>query len=430
MFGIVFAFKYLTAHSPHAGATYAWVRQGLHPALGYLAGWSLVTASLIFMVDATLPVGSSLIGLFSQTLSNKTSLVTLVGAVFFLLIVFIVAFGVTLTARAQMIMSFTETGILILFIALAFFHDNHHAQRFHWNWLYSPHLLHGFSGFTIAALLAAFFYWGWDVTSNLNEETQEAHKTSGKGAVNGVIGVMILYVVATIAIQMVLSQSYIGEAGTNVLGRLGQIVWPGWPGDLIVISVILSTIATLETQLIQVSRTLFAMGRDRALPPMLGTTHHKYRTPLWATAITAIIALVLFIASEFAGSLQSLVNDANAAIGIQIAFYYGLAAFAVIFIYRRQIFKNAANFFFIFLWPLIGGVFMIYVFLEIIPGVPHIVSIPSDQTLSNRATWLGLGSIVVGLIPMAIYWMKGSLYFKFPTEAERTAALLAIEENL
>jgi amino acid transporter len=172
------------------------------------------------------------------------------------------------------------------------------------------------------------------------------------------------------------------------------------------------------------------MGRDRALPSMLGTTHPKFKTPLWATAITAIIALVLFIASEFAGSLQSLVNDANAAIGIQIAFYYGLAAFAVIVIYRRHIMKSFANFFFIFLWPFVGGVFMIYVFLEIIPGIPHIVSIPSSQAIDTRATWLGLGSIVVGLIPMAIYWMRGSLYFKFPTESERTAALVAMEENL
>ena len=422
MFGVVFAFQYLSKHSPHAGASYAWVRQGMHPILGFLAGWSLITASLIFSVNATLPVGSSLIGLFSEENADNKALVTLLGAALFLIMVFIVGFGITLTATAQTILSVTEVVILIAFIILAFVKTDAHVNKFDIGWIFSPSQLHGFSGFTIAALLAAFFYWGWDVTSNLNEEIENPEVNSGKGGVNGVIGVMILYITAAVAIQMVLSQPEIIKSGINVLSALGQVIWPGWPGKLIVISVVLSTIATLETQLIQISRTMFSMGRDRTMPALLGTTHAKYRTPLWAIAVTAIITLMLFIGTELAGgSLQKLVKDANTAIGIQIAFYYGLAAISVVVIYRKLIFKNVKNFIFIGLWPLIGGVFMIYVFMEIIPGIWHIVKIPKDQLLSARATWLGLGAILSGFIPLTFYWWRGSSYFKFPTYAERTA---------
>jgi amino acid transporter len=429
MFGIVYAFKYLSAHDPHAGASYSWVRNGIHPALGYLAGWSLVTASLIFSVSATLPASQSIISLFSNAdpTKNKT-LEIVVGAIIFMVMVAIVAFGVTITSTAQVIMSTIETVLLVLFLLLALFHA-HHVQSFHWSWLYSFHGIGGISKFTVGALSAAFFYWGWDVTSNLNEETKGARRTSGIGAVNGVVSVMILYVVATVAIQMMVSQKDIQSDGANILTVIGNDIWSGWPGKLIVISVVLSTIATLETQLIQITRTLFTMGRDNSLPSMLGTTHQKFKTPLWATAISAIITLVLFLVSTLMGSINSILTDANNAIGIQICFYYGLAAVSVITIYRKELFKSFKNFFFIGLWPAIGALFMIFIFIEIIPVIPHFVAIDKSVALDTRAWVLGLGSIVVGIIPMLIYWARGSVYFKTPTPEERTAIISEFEAH-
>src|ERR1700693_6261983 len=65
MFGIVFAFNTLNRSEANAGATYAWVRRGLHPALGYICGWSLIVCSTIFMVAATLPAGSATLSLIA-----------------------------------------------------------------------------------------------------------------------------------------------------------------------------------------------------------------------------------------------------------------------------------------------------------------------------------------------------------------------------
>ena len=41
-------------------------------------------------------------------------------------------------------------------------------------------------GFAAGALIAAFYYWGWDVTSNLNEETSDGRRTTGLGGLIGV----------------------------------------------------------------------------------------------------------------------------------------------------------------------------------------------------------------------------------------------------
>ncbi len=419
MFGIVFAFNFLGRVEANAGASYSWVRRALHPALGYLSGWALVVSALIFMVAATVPVGANLLGLFSASAANSVGEVTLIGTIFFLLMVGAVAAGVTITVTVQIIMSSIEIAILILFAVLALVHG-HHVAAFSWHW-FSPSIFHGSSGFFAGALVAAFYYWGWDVTANLNEETRGAKRTPGLGGIVGIVFVFVLFEVFTIATNLVLTSSQISNNSADVLAVLGQQVWHGTGGKIIVIAVVLSTIATLETTIIQVTRTLFSMGRDRTLPKALGTVNAKRKTPIVATGVVTIISLGLFIGSQYVGSISSILGDAINAIGLQIAIYYSLAGIAVVMLYRRQLFKSLSNFVFMGLWPFVGALFMVVMFFKTIPG------------LNATTLWVGLGAMALGLIPMTIYWLKGNPYFTVPAKEDRHAVLeemAEIEQNL
>jgi amino acid transporter len=416
MFGIVFAFSYLGRVETNAGASYSWVRRALHPALGFLSGWALIVSALIFMVAATVPAGSYILGLFSSSAASNTADVTLVGAVFFMLMVGAVAAGITITVGVQIVMSCIELFLLLLFAALAIFHG-HHVHSFSWHW-FSPGIFHGQKGFVAGALVAAFYYWGWDVTANLNEETKGAKRTPGLGAIIGIVVVFLLFEVFTIATNMVLTTHQINNNPADVLGVLGQQVWHGTGGKFIVLAVVLSTIATLETTLIQVTRTMFAMGRDNTLPKILGTVHRKRQTPLIATAIVTILSLGLFVGSQYVGSISSIMTDAINAIGLQICIYYSLAGLAVVVLYRRQLLNSATNFVFMGLWPLIGAVFMAYLFVESIPQ------------LNAPTLWVGLGAMALGLIPMSYYWAKKNPYYDMPAKEDRVAVLEEFERNL
>ena len=157
---------------------------------------------------------------------------------------------------------------------------------------------------------------------------------------------------------MVLTSSQINHNAGDVLSVLGQQVWHGTGGKLIVIAVILSTIATLETTLIQVTRTMFAMGRDNTLPKALGTVHRVRKTPLVATGVVTVISLLLFVGSQSIGSVDNILTDGINAIGLQICIYYCLAGLAVVVLYRKQILLSPTNFIFMGLWPMIGALFM------------------------------------------------------------------------
>ncbi|WP_210415975.1 APC family permease [Humibacter ginsenosidimutans] len=411
MLGIAWAFAYLGRSDVNAGASYSWVGRALHPILGYLSGWSLVISATIFMVAGALPAGQYTVSLFDEKAAGNVWLVTGIGAIWFLVMAGCVLVGVTITALAQWIMSSIEVAILVVFGVIAIIkalsgaHTN--GAAFSWDWFGFGHFS-GMTGFIGAALIAAFYYWGWDVSSNLNEETTNGRKTAGIGGIIGVVIVFLLFEVFTIATQVMLPEKTI-EGSNNLIGDLGQAIIPGIGGKILIVAVMLSTIATLETTLIQVTRSLFAMGRDHTLPALFGTTHKKWKTPAFATLVVTGVSLVLFIGSNALGSVGDILNAAISSIGFQIAFYYALAGIAVVVAYRREIFKSVKNFLFIGLWPAIGAVFMAVVFVVSIPS--QFESNPKDPGTAWLIIIIGIGTIAIGLVPMAIYWRKGHKYF-------------------
>ena len=168
----------------------------------------------------------------------------------------------------------------------------------------------------------------------------------------------------------------------------------------------------METTLIQVSRSLFAMGRDNTVPAVFGIAHPERKTPWVATAAVVVVGLALFIGSNTLGSVGTIMSSALSAIGLQICVYYALAGLAVVVAYRKLLLKSVGNFFFAGLWPLSGAVFMGWIFWESIP------------TLDNVTLAVGLGALALGLVPMAYYWLRGIPYYR---RASRLDAAVAQE---
>ncbi|MEU8846568.1 APC family permease [Streptomyces sp. NPDC048564] len=398
MLGIALAYSYLSRIDVNAGASYSWVGRTLHPFLGFISGWALVISTTIFMVAGSLPAGSMTLAVFDEDLADNTALSTLVGAGWFLVMLLVVLGGARLTVRAQLVMSGVELVILALFAVLALLHADN-ARAFDWSWLGFGHF-DGVTGFASGALIAAFYYWGWDVTSNLSEETRNSRRTTGLAGLIGVGIVFLLFEVFTIAVNVILSSKQIQDNDANVLAVLGEEVWPGWGGKLLIVAVMLSTIATLETTLIQVTRSLFAMGRDRTMPAALGRVHRRWNTPWVAIAVVGVVALGMFVAANSLGTVGEILSDAISAIGLQIAVYYGLTGIAVVVAYRRMLLKSVSNFVLGGLWPLFGALFMFWIFVE------------SLGELSTSAITIGIGGLAAGLIPMLWYWRQGSDYYR------------------
>jgi amino acid transporter len=385
MFGIVFAYRHLNRLRVDAGASYAWVAAIFSPALGFFAGWALIISSVVFMVSGTLPAADATLKLLAPAFVGRQGAVTLVAALWLVAIGAVVVKGIKLSSYFQIAFTLVEVGVLALFFALAFAVPRPPAHAFAVAWLTG-------SGFTPAlfaggAATALFALSGWDVTANLNEETRDSAHIAGAGSIVAVAIVALLLIGFNVLALWLLSGAEIGHAGIDIVSVVAQKLLP-YPWDyLAVVAVMLSTIGTLETSILQFTRTLFSMSRDGALHPRYGRLHPENRTPWLATLVIIGLGLCLLFASFRLDGIKTVIGDSIDAVGFQVAFYYGLTGLACAWYFRRTALGGLGKFVFLLLWPLIGVGFCFAIALY---------SVPSFDLTTNL---LGGGSIAAGIVP-------------------------------
>ncbi len=393
MFGITLAFIHLSKITPNAGAAYAWVGHVFGSYWGFFAGWGLLVASVFFMVSATIPAATSTLVLIAPSYVENTDWVTAIAAVWLTLVTLVVTRGIKHSSYTQLILTVFESGILIALIvgALVYFGKNPaHSPSFIWvsPFSFSPQV------FATGALTAIFFFWGWDVTMNLSEESKAATagKTSsaGKGAFWSVLNMMLFFTIMMVVILIVLTDQEIANADTNVLFAVASKLFPTPWNYLAVFCTIVSTVGTIETQILQFSRSMFAMARDGMLNPVYARIHAGWQTPWVATLVIWLLGMLLLFTSSYMPSVKEILASSILAIGFQICFYMSLAGFACAWHYRFKFRCGITQAITYVLWPLLSGVFMVLI---------AVYSIPTFDLITNL---LGAGGLLIGFIPLLL----------------------------
>ncbi|HNC80702.1 MAG TPA: amino acid permease, partial [Rhodocyclaceae bacterium] len=147
---------------------------------------------------------------------------------------------------------------------------------------------------------------------------------------------------------------------------------------------------TIETQILQFSRSMFAMARDEMLHPRYARIHPEWQTPWVATVVIWGLGVVLLFASSALPSVKVILQSSILAIGFQICFYMSLAGFACAWHYRAKLgegLKAATSY---VLWPLGGALFMVFI---------AVYSVPTFDLITNVS---GIGGLLIGAIPLIL----------------------------
>ena len=129
----------------------------------------------------------------------------------------------------------------------------------------------------------------------------------------------------------------------TVLYAIANKLFPRPWNYLAVLSTLLSTIGTIETQILQFSRSMFAMARDDMLHPRYAKIHPAWQTPWVATLVIWFLGVVLLLCSSFMPSVSKILEDSINVIGFQICFYMSLAGFACAWHYREEMKRGVYN---------------------------------------------------------------------------------------
>jgi len=103
------------------------------------------------------------------------------------------------------------------------------------------------------------------------------------------------------------------------------------------------------------------MAVYRAIPTRFARIHSKSLTPTWATIGMGIVSAGFFLLMTWIS--ENILLALIGAIGLQIAFYYGLTGLACVWFYRKTLTDSVRHFFMRGVIPLAGGLFLFVMFI-------------------------------------------------------------------
>ncbi len=434
---------------PDCGTTFTWGTRAFGPKTGWAGGWAIVAADVLVMASLAQIAGQYVFSLFGAhgIGSNPTSgWVLLTGIGWIVAMSYICYRGIEVSAWFQRILLTVEVIMLLVLsvVALVRVENGHHpAVSIHpsFGWLLPTHI--ALSAFINGLILMLFIYWGWDTAVSVNEETKDKDKTPGRAAIISTILLLVTYAVVIFAVQAFagVGTTGIGLANsghdTDVLSVLGGAIF-GTSGigvflsKLLIFMVLTSASASTQTTILPTARTTLSMATYKAIPESFAKIHPRYLTPTVSTIVMGLISIIIYVPMNYFAHGNT-IGDAVTAIGLYIAFYYGLTAFSSVWYYRATLFHSARNLWMRGILPLLGGLIMY---------AAGIYSIQSDWVASNSLTswtipglrWhvggiflIAVGAAIVGLLGFIYMRVTAPAYFRKQTLTRSTPTLVPDE---
>jgi amino acid transporter len=413
---IAAAFYYLNRADPDCGTNFTWVTRAIGPRWGWMGGWSSAVADLLIMPNLAAIAASYTLFLFGFDNAGNSRWWQLgLGCVFIMGMTWICVVGIELSARTQFILLATELAILVLFCVVAlgkvWAGDIHGSVSPSLSWL-TPTNLGGTKALTEGMIAAVFIYWGWDTATSVNEECEDPSKVPGKAGLIATVVLVLIYVLVAFAAQAVKGPDFLTNNSDDVFKATGQVIFSthGFGAvalKLLFLAVLSSSAASCQTTILPAARTALSMAMHRAAPPKFGEVDSKRLTPAWSSWLFGIISCVWFatltIVSRYYGG--DVLTWSILSVGLMIAYYYGQCGIACVIYYRRYLFKSVKNFFFVGLFPLIGGLTLAYLFVRSLMDMSHAdYTDPPDTWFGvNPVMIIGLGLLLLGL-PLMFWW--------------------------
>jgi putrescine importer len=282
----------MAALYPSAGSAYAYVSRGVHPYLGFFAGWAMlldyVFIPLFCVIYGTLSLQRALPGM-----------PFILGALLF-------AGGITLlnlrgiryTARANEVMLLFMFSVLICFIVLAvrYLMMRHGiGGLFSLRPLYNPATFH-VTDIASATSFAALTYLGFDAVTTLAEDVKDPRRNVLLAAVfvclfTGLFGGLLVYL-AHLVWPDYKTYANVETAFIDVTGRVGG---PMLFQAMAILLVVANIGAGLTSQ-VGAARLLYGMGRENVIPRNIFTRLHPVRNTPWVNIL--LLGVLAFLGAQ------------------------------------------------------------------------------------------------------------------------------------
>lgn len=285
-----FIFAELARRRPDVGGVYGYLRDAFHPVLAFMSGWTALLVSTSGAIAATAVTFALYTAPYFHT-SPKIA-----AAAIIIVMSAINCFGVREGAFVQNALMIVKIAAIAGIVAAGSFAPHLAAAAPALPPLGGGVALAGAIG---AALLPVFYsYDGWQTAPFMDRELRRPEVTLPRGLIFGVIAVVALYVLVTLAGLRTLGAPGLAASQAPATDIVRLAVGPS-AGLLLTIAVAISTLGILGNMTLTIPRLYYAMARDGLFLKQLAYVHPKTKAPVVAILAQAAIAIAILASGKY-----------------------------------------------------------------------------------------------------------------------------------
>ena len=278
---------------PQEGGWYVYSREAFGEYAGFLVGccdWTMQAAAVAY---AAVAFGEFSVGLRPELAPHLKLLG--IGAV--IILTALNWIGLRASSRTQELTSLIKAVAMFAFVVACFVVPPGRTAS-------APAALPGIasSGGALLALVIAMqaviaTYDGWYSAIYFLEEDKDPVKNLPRSAIGGVITCIAIFLLVNLALLYVLPMSRLAGSQVPVADAAMAIFGPHGKQIILVVAII-TVLSGMNCCLLCASRILFALGRDRLLPPWLSSVNSG-GTPSASLFLCAVISIALVATGSF-----------------------------------------------------------------------------------------------------------------------------------
>jgi amino acid transporter len=180
--------------------------------------------------------------------------------------------------------------------------------------------------FGLALVSVLWAYDGWADLAFISGEVKDPARNLPRALIFGTLAVIAIYLLANVAYMGVMPVEEIRHSKLVAADVALRLIGPAGV-TFIALTVMLSTLGTLNGSILTNPRVFFAMAADGLLFRKIADVHPRFKTPYVAIALTAVLGIIFVLLRTFEQLADSFVTA--------ILPFYALGV-ASIFVFRRR----------------------------------------------------------------------------------------------
>ncbi|MGH6856001.1 MAG: amino acid permease, partial [Aestuariivirga sp.] len=310
-YGLVFCIAEMAPALPHTGGAYSFARTAMGPWGGFITGLCENVEYVVTPAVVIFFTGAYLTGIFGTPAGFQPVWWVIGYGVFLALNIF----GVALSFRVTLIVTFLALAVLVIFWILALLSPDLSFGK----WAFNigpdgsalpdgngPFLPFGWAGVGASLPFAVWFFLAIEELPLASEESVDPKRDMPKGII---LGMTTLLAAALLVLWLNPSlpqgSAAYGHSGEPILDGFRAMV-PAGLANVLSLAAVIGLVASFHTIIFAKGRQIYSLSRAGYFPPFLSLTHGVHKTPHVAMLCGSAVALAIMLILWFGkGAEQS-----------------------------------------------------------------------------------------------------------------------------